>query len=582
MSLYEKDMIALGSVASNNVDNVDFLEDEDTVIAFQGILTNVGDLRKMIVCSDNSKVLTESKIIKEIYTLKGEETPSFLKGRFCFSLWDKNNRSLYLATDRFGHGYIYYYSSEDCIIFATEIKAILKIINHTPTPCLNAICDIHNFHAVYNDDTLFDKVFLLPHGSVLHVDRYGTRLLRYWDYPRTVDIFKESDATLLNHAKSLLKTAVVRSTNNAKKLGVMITGGLDSRMITGIAREAWPEKDITLFHINTGSGRENSIVKEISNRLELPLEIIDPPYKGNDVHTYLLDQIFLADGQWAFYEYAPVIDDIGKRNQGIVLFNGYLLDTMFKSGFAFFPSDPQDTFVVTTNDFVKRFSFLADDYSDGFFSREFAQLLKQRKRERIEEANKNLADVKPTEASLRFYYVNRGRRHIYYGSKVFEHFTRMALPGLDYDLQEFAWRLPYHLRRNSHFYRRIICECFPFLGDIQWEKTGKTLQYDEKRSGTALVMKKLFKMKYSIQRLTHGNIDLLNARFTFDRMFRKDRVFRDQICSILLDKRTLNRGHIEYRGVEELIRQQHSGRDLGGIFQAMLSTEFFFRRFIDA
>ena len=577
---YEEDAVAIGGVVSNNVNNVDHWEDEEVVIMFQGLLTNMEPLEKLVSMSRLKNAISESRIIKEIYIRKGKQTPSFLKGRFCFVLWDKKKRELLLATDRYGYGYLYYYKNPSLIVFATEIKAILKLLDQSPRPCLNGICDIHNFHAVFNDDTPFENISLMPHGTIFLASQNCTTIERYWEYPNSVEIYQESEDDLLNHAKDILIAAVSNSIRKADNLGVMITGGLDSRLITGIAHATRPEKQMKLFHIFE-SRREQDIVKNISHNYRLPIEIIENENVENVFYSYLSDQIYLTDGQWAFFDFIPVIREIGKRNKGIVLLNGYLLDTMFKSGFAFFPKNLNKKYFLTTDDYADRFSFLGDYLADMIFTPEYAQTLKKRKRERIEEVNEGFANVPPTEASLRFYCIYRGRRHIYFSSRMFEHFVNMALPGIDYDLQDFAWRLPYHLRSSTSFYRRIICEMFPVLGDIEWGKTGKPLRYGEKGKRSFIEENK-YLLKYAIQRATRGHIDLLHRRNTFDRKFRQNKKFRDQVCVILLDKRTLGRGFFDYNGAERLIRQQLSGRDYGGVFQSILSVEFLFRRFIEA
>lgn len=575
---YEEAPIAMGGTVTHGVDNVNGWDDDEVTIVFQGKLTNKKTLEQDLLLCRPEGASTESIIIRELYFQKGKHTPSFLKGRFCFALWDKEKKQLLIATDRYGYGYLYYYKNADWIVFATEIKAILRVINQIPDPNINGICDLYNFHAVYNNDTPFGNIFLMPYASCFLCSQNQVILEKYWEYPNNVYYFRENEEDLIQEAKKIISSAVYGSIEDHENFGILISGGLDSRLISSIAHLCHPEKQIKLFYVDMELKHEMDIVHNMSQTLGLPLEVVGYENEVTDLYSYLDDQTYLTDGQGIFYDFIPKIERLGKCNKGIALSHGYLLDTMFKSGFAFFPKDNQDKLIVTTRDYEKRFSFFNGYAYETIFTPDFSRTLRERKKERIEEANEGFEAAPPTEASLRFYCTNRGRRGIYYGLHLFENFVHMALPGIDYDLQDFAWRLPYHLRNNSRFYRRIICELFPVLGDIPWDRTGRPLWYDGK--GNRKKFDRLeYIVKYAMQRATRGYCDLLHSRNNINRRFRQDKSFRDQVCAILRDKKTISRGLLNRDGVENLIDLEMSGRDLGQIFRSILSVEFLFRRF---
>ncbi len=188
---------------------------------------------------------------------------------------------------------------------------------------------------------------------------------------------------------------------------------------------------------------------------------------------------------------------------------------------------------------------------------------------------------KPEETSFSFYCRNRGRRYHYVVSKAFRNFTNFIMPGTDYHLIDFATRLPYALRSNSCFYREIIAEWFPGVAAIPWDKTGRPLM-DVDRINTKKYRVYEKKMKYFLQRATHGMIDLQNPRDSFNKRFRQDKRFREEVLEILFDKDSLERGYYDRIRLERLVREQLQGRDYSRLFSLLMRTEMLHRLMVNS
>jgi hypothetical protein len=229
---------------------------------------------------------------------------------------------------------------------------------------------------------------------------------------------------------------------------------------------------------------------------------------------------------------------------------------------------------------VGMYSFLADYLGDVVFRDQFKEKLKERKRARVRETLSFCGDAHPFEQFHRWYCINRGRRHVHLWMHVMSHYIEVILPGIDYDLHNFVMTIPHRYREDGKFYLNLILRVFPTLGDVVWNKTGKPLRLgDPKRS--SFVQQHLERAKYAVQRITRGRIDLRNPRSSFDRAFRQNRHFREQVCSLLLDKRATGRGFYDRSGIERLIALELSGRDYGELFESIISVECLFRRFYD-
>ena len=564
---------AAGYNICNNVNRVHYSNKHpDIIVILHGYLTNSNQYKTEINSSENNL----ADIIAHAYIKYELDFVKKLQGIFSFVIYDKKRDYIHIGTDRYGYGYIFYYLDNERFIFGSSIKPILKILNNKPEVNLAGICDIHNYHTVYNQDTPFKNVYLLPIAAIYSI-KDDLRIKQYWEFPSGPDFLKSENNKLLESAKDKIENAVVPLTTDSDKLGVLITGGLDSRLLSAVASKHISRENFYLFHFFSNKV-EKSIVQQIADHLKCRIIFLEPSRKNKI--DQIKGDIWFSDGHWGFYDFTGYFEDIMEMYPGISLMNGYYMDTLFKSGFAFFPQKV-DIENIDITDFSRRFRFLGENLTNLIFTPDFAQMVNSNRLKRIEEAHQKLDYNFPTELSIRFYTINRGRRSIFYSSKIFEHYTKIVFPGVDYNLVDFAFRIPYIYRSNTKFYREIINSWFPEIGAIPWIRTGQPLSEDEnKRANNHYSI--LNRYQYYLQRATHGIIDLRNDANSFNRMFRRNKNFRNGINDILYDKKTVERGFFDKHGVDLLVKQQLSGRDYSDLFQSILTVEMMFREFIDA
>ena len=574
-TVYAKEDVFMGIGAVDAlVHNVSFLQGDRVIVAFHGHLTNKHEIVQSERLSEKGAM--ESEIISYLYLKYGHGINQKLKGKYCFALWDKERKEMLLSADRYGYGYLYYYCDERWCVFATEIKAILKVLNYRPAPNINGICDIHNFHTVYGNETPFAKVNLLPYGCYAHIANGNVRFEKYWEYIMYPKYEERSKKDLLELAQKKMLDSVRNAIGNQERLGVMITSGLDSRWIAGAVKTLFPEKRPFLYYMN--NGMENlAAIRNMSKALGMPLIIYKNEQK-DFVEKALNEYVYLTDGHWAIYHFMEGIKGIGRRYSGALLCTGYLCDVSFQ------PSILRDFYSTSAEGlgdaFIKCFSFLTDHLADRVFTKEFANKLKSRKRERIAESIALFADADSVYQALRFYNMNRGRRHVHFWMNAMNYFVGIATPGTDYDLYDFAMAIPREWRENTKFYISAIVDLFPELGQIVWNKSGEPLWKGEVKKSKR-TRRHLELVKYAFLRLTRGKIDFSSPPSSFDRLFRQNRRFREEILGLLLDKRATSRGFYDRTGMERLVGLQRSGRNFGGLFESMISVECLFRRFFD-
>src|SRR5438128_3762371 len=101
-------------------------EDGSVWIVFNGEIYNHAALRPELEARGHRyRTRSDTETIIHLYEEEGERCVERLQGMFAFALWDRTRRQLLLARDRLGIKPLYYAYTDDALLFASEIKAIL-------------------------------------------------------------------------------------------------------------------------------------------------------------------------------------------------------------------------------------------------------------------------------------------------------------------------------------------------------------------------------------------------------------------------------------------------------------------------
>jgi asparagine synthase (glutamine-hydrolysing) len=171
-----------------------------------------------------------------------EEDPSFpkcLNGMFHGLLRDRNRGTVTLFNDRYGMHRLYYHESNDAFWFAAEAKAILAVRPQLRTPSLQGLGEFVACSCVLEDRTVFQDIHVLPAASVwtfrnAALDRKAT----YFD-PKEWEQQSSLDAeSYYGELRDALSRNLPNYFAGAERVGVAITGGLDTRVIMALHRPA--------------------------------------------------------------------------------------------------------------------------------------------------------------------------------------------------------------------------------------------------------------------------------------------------------------------------------------------------------
>jgi len=237
--------------------------DHRYVLTYNGEVYNFRELRgELQALGYWFRSLTDSEVVLCALAEWGLAALERFNGMFAFALWDRRERQLTLARDRYGIKPVYYAQQGGTFAFASEQKAIQTLPGFSARVDRAALVEYFTFQNIFTDRTLLEHMKLLPAGHYLIAElaEEGLRIrkTRYWDYCFREPTEKASDAEYREELDRLFQQAVSRQLITDVELGSYLSGGMDSGSVTAIAARAYPYiKTFTCgFDLSSASGIE--------------------------------------------------------------------------------------------------------------------------------------------------------------------------------------------------------------------------------------------------------------------------------------------------------------------------------------
>jgi len=217
-------------------------ESGDLCIVFNGEIYNFKELRLTLLNRGHRfRSESDTEVILAAYHEWGVECLHHFNGMFAFALYDQTKRRLLIARDRAGEKPLFYRLANDTFSFASELKALMadpafpRRINPEALDCYLA------FGYVPGEYCILDGVKKLPPAHALTFDLCNGQLSvwRYWKLPAPLegqcDAQAANEVTLQEELEHLLEDAVRRQLVADVPVGILLSGGIDSSLITAIA-----------------------------------------------------------------------------------------------------------------------------------------------------------------------------------------------------------------------------------------------------------------------------------------------------------------------------------------------------------
>lgn len=233
------------------------------VIAYNGEIYNHSDLRRELECGKVSPAWrghsdTET-LLAAIEAWGVEEALRRSAGMFAFALWDRDERCILLARDRFGEKPLYYGWHRGVFLFGSELKALRHFPGFDPSVDRRAVALYLRHNEIPAPYSIYEGVHKLLPGHFLRLD---SRQLEVGEQPAPQPYWLAAEAAKQGRAQSfvgsetdaadalevLLRDAVARQMVADVPLGAFLSGGIDSSMVVALM-QAQSTRPVSTFSI---------------------------------------------------------------------------------------------------------------------------------------------------------------------------------------------------------------------------------------------------------------------------------------------------------------------------------------------
>ncbi len=501
-----------------------------------------------------------------------------LNGSFVAALWDTKNRRLVLLTDRIGMKPLYYAALPGRFLFATEIKSLLADGGLSRTCNPRGLAQFFSFGQLLGTDTLYEAVRLLPAAGWLTYDATDGRLHveRYWRLESNGKPFTNGTDRVLERLDEAFQRAVERRTWGTERLGLSLSGGLDSRTILAVMKH--DQTPITTVSM----GVKGSVDHHSAQRMA---ELVNSRHYSCYLTTDLLNRfeehmrymVHLTDGQYLcqciIMPTLPVYRRLGIE----VLLRGHAGELLhMRKAYNF--SLSRDALTIADEAGLERWLFhhlrayMLEAVDGPIFTPAYQGQLETLARESLLASLRETATVEPPLHRIWYLFLNeRSRRETALSMVEFGSLVETRLPYLDNDLIDLLFAVPPELKLADVIQTHILRRHFPAFLDVVNANTGAKVGAG---AATTFLTKARMKVFAKLRVPGYQPYERLGLWLR--------RELRPLVHKILLDDRTLQRGFFQPDSVRTIIEQhQKKERNHTYLLLALMIFELGQREFVD-
>lgn len=220
-------------------------------LVFNGEIYNYLELKTRLKDHYAFRTSSDTEVLLAAYIHWGEACLHQLNGMFAFLIWDTWTDTGFAARDPLGVKPFIYLDQTPTFYFASEIKALLSVLDKRPVIDPQALAEflIAPYCSGGGENALLGNIRILEPGTCMYISREGSRTKRYYRFGDAPDQHRDQpqekgrqrqnahppEQDLIDRIGSSLETSVQLSLRADTPVGIFLSGGLDSSLIAAIA-----------------------------------------------------------------------------------------------------------------------------------------------------------------------------------------------------------------------------------------------------------------------------------------------------------------------------------------------------------
>ncbi len=253
---------------------------QQVAVVFNGEVYNYVELRDELQREGHEfRTHSDTEVLLASYLARGTAFVDRLRGMFAVAVWDDEKGRLVLGRDRVGKKPLFFSLEDDCLYFASTLESLRATAPRRWRVSAQAIDEYLATGYILAPRTAYEDAWKLEAGTLLTVAPDGTRTThRYWSADAPVQPFQGTYESAVDRVHEVLTEAVRIRLRSDVPLGVFLSGGLDSSLVTAIARREYG------LHLNTFS-----VGFSVSEHDESSAARAVAGHLGTDHHTFEAD-----------------------------------------------------------------------------------------------------------------------------------------------------------------------------------------------------------------------------------------------------------------------------------------------------
>jgi asparagine synthase (glutamine-hydrolysing) len=243
--------------------------DGKLTIVFNGEIYNYVELQEQLKKQGfEFQTSSDTEVIIHLYRKYGLDFLSHLNGMFAIALWDKELEQLIIARDRMGEKPIYYQYRDDEFIFSSELKSLVKHPFVTKEISLRGLNKYLTYEYIPAPQTILENVWKVEAGEMIIIKKNSMKKSLYWKHP--FHEFNDSgdvhgnEEQVLEQFDSLLNDSIRTRLQADVPVGVLLSGGIDSSLVTAVAaKQAKSKVKSFSIYFDEESYDESSYIKRM-------------------------------------------------------------------------------------------------------------------------------------------------------------------------------------------------------------------------------------------------------------------------------------------------------------------------------
>lgn len=213
------------------------IKENDSIytICYNGQIYNSDEIKKDLEKNNISfNSYSDTEVLLRAFIYYGYDVLKHLNGVFSFAIWDSKKEELFVARDNFGIKPFFYTFKNNNFIFGSEIKTIFEHPDIEKIIDSNSICELLGIGPAHTPGlTIYKDIYELKPGYFGVFDKCGLKLNEYWKLESK--IHEDDFETTCKKINYLLEDAISKQLVSDVPVGIMLSGGLDSSIITSYA-----------------------------------------------------------------------------------------------------------------------------------------------------------------------------------------------------------------------------------------------------------------------------------------------------------------------------------------------------------